>query len=65
MDDELRAYLLDMEERLIREFQLFTRAAYALHQRVVALEAAAAQLGSYIERLLERVEDPAESHRRR
>jgi len=61
MDPELRARLDEMEEHILRTF---SNAAYALHERMAALESAAVQLRDQIERLVDHVEDTDQPRRR-
>lgn len=56
MDDETRQALMQMEDRLMR---VFSNGAYALHERMASLEAAALSLREQIERLVDHVEDTA------
>lgn len=54
MDNETRAALAAMEERMSRNFG---QGALALHERIAALEVAADRLVKVIEKVLDRVED--------
>ena len=62
MDDETRQALIAMEDRLMR---VFSNGAYALHERMASLEAAAIALRSEIKRLVDHVEDSPITRSRR
>ena len=62
MDEATRQALAAMEDRLLRTF---SNGAYALHERMASLEAAALSLREQIERLVDHVEDTATPRSRR